>query len=373
MATSVSMVPEVRQISTRTTTPTIGLQMLFGLALDFAVSMSNRALTLRVLKAVTRFLHSLGIGQTGIKELSVGGHPVLAKLENENATGSYKSRGAYLSVACAKSLGAAALSTASTGNHGAGVNGAAETFAIPLEIYLPKSTPSFKLERLKGPHTTLSLVDGDFAKAKAAAEQRSREHNVAFIAPYDSSAAVCGQASIAIELAALPRGSFDAVVVPIGGGGLCAGTALGMWAAHVDVPIYGVCVRSARAAYDSFHSISKQPVVRPTSPSLAEGVLVESPGQIPWKIMSALVKDIVMVDEDDVVAAIAALHKAGIRAEGAGSLSIAAVMSGQIPSSLPACIISGGNIGDDTIRQLLARAEAPSNCANCTRICAGHA
>jgi len=370
MSTSTIPSPAVdtRSLTPRTGTP-VNLGSLLKLTLGFVVAMVDRNFTAQVLRAITKFLHDCEVGATPVRELNLCGHTVIAKLENENTTGSYKSRGASLSVAVAQASHATEMVTASTGNHGAGVNRAAGLFDAPVTIFVPKAIPSAKLERLRGPRTTIRTVKGDFQSAKVAAEAEVQKSGATFIAPYDSYEAVCGQASIGIELAALPSDSFDAVVLPIGGGGLCAGVALALAATRRDVPVYGVCVTSARAAYDGFHSPSRERVGRPTRPSIADGVLVESPGAIPWQVISALVKDIVLVDDDDVAAAMAALHGAGVRAEGAGALPIAAVLTGQIPAKRPVCVISGGNIGDNDFEQILKRSQHSSDAQSSVSSC----
>jgi threonine dehydratase len=341
-----------------TTRAAQSLTRVLKCALDSVVSLASPLLTRRVFETVTEFLHASGIGQTRVAHLNVAGKSLLAKLECENATGSYKSRGAYFSVAAAANAGAFKLVTATTGNHGAGVNFAVAEFALPLKIFVPAGTPTTKLDRLRGPHTEIHPVPGDFAQAKRAALECAQQTGATYVAPYDSCEAVCGQATIGVELAALPSSSFDAVAVPIGGGGLIAGISAALWALGVEVPIYGVCVNAARSAYDSFHSNPRKILMRPTSKSLAEGVLVDAPGVLPWSIIDRLVKDIVVVDDDAVADAVAALHGAGIRAEGAGAVSAAAVIAGLIPATRPLCVVSGGNISDEAHSKILARAAA---------------
>jgi threonine dehydratase len=115
-------------------------------------------------------------------------------------------------------------------------------------------------------------------------------------------------------------------------------------------------VDAARSAYDSFNANPRQILIRPTSKSIAEGVLVDALGIRPWTIIDRLVKDIVIVDDHDVAHAVAMLNSAGIRAEGAGAVSTAAVLAGRIPATHPVCIVSGANISEETHKQILARA-----------------
>jgi threonine synthase len=174
---------------------------VLSFALELAVSLSDRQFTRRVFETIARFLHSMGIGQTRVAELTLDGKPALVKLECENAGGSYKSRGAYLGVASAGLSGARELVTASTGNHGIGVNLAAAAFEIALKIFLPTKTSANKLALLSGPRTEIRFVEGEFAHAKRAAQQYARETGAVFVAPYDSSEAICGQATVGVEIA----------------------------------------------------------------------------------------------------------------------------------------------------------------------------
>jgi threonine dehydratase len=169
-------------------------------ALESTISLKDALLARRVFETITRFLHRAGIGQTRVADLVVDGKSLFTKLENENPTGSYKLRGAYLGVAVAVAAGAQELVTASTGNHGGDANYAAAAFGIPLKIFVPEETPVNKLALLRGPRTEIRPIKGEFAHAKHAAQGYAEHSGAFYLAPYDAAEAICGQALSELSL-----------------------------------------------------------------------------------------------------------------------------------------------------------------------------
>lgn len=279
------------------------------------------------------------------------------KTENLQVTGSFKVRGAYYKISQLtdeeKSHGVIACSA---GNHAQGVALASKKFGIRSVICMPDGAPISKVEATKSYGAEVVLVPGVYDDAHNYAEKLKDEKGYTFIHPFDDADVIAGQATIGIELIDQLQ-DVDAIVVPIGGGGLIAGVAFAVKSLKPDIKIYGVQAAGAPSMLQSVEH--KRIETLPSVSTIADGIAVKEPGVLTFELCSKYVDKIVSVTDDQVSAAILALiEKQKMIAEGAGAVSLAAVMFGKIPDikgKKVVCLISGGNIDVTILSRVINR------------------
>ncbi|MFY9343024.1 MAG: threonine ammonia-lyase [Planctomycetota bacterium] len=278
------------------------------------------------------------------------------KLENLQFTGSFKDRGSCLKLQrlAQQPEPPAGVAAASAGNHAQGVAFHARRLGIKATIVMPLTTPFSKIERTEGLGAEVILRGESVAESAVHAQALSTERGYAFVHPYEDPLIVAGQGTCAIEMLA-DRPSLDTIVVPIGGGGLCAGIAL--WAKHVKPSIRVFGVQSALCP-SMLAKVKGLPVPVLHTHTLADGIAVKTPGVIASEIIVRLVDDILLVDETDVenaVQVLAAQQK--VVAEGAGAAGVAAVMRhpGTFAGRDVGVVIGGGNIDRRMLATVLLR------------------
>jgi len=281
---------------------------------------------------------------------------VYLKPENLQVTGSFKVRGAYYRIsqltAAEREKGVIACSA---GNHAQGVALAATKAGIKSLICLPDGAPISKVEATKGYGADVCLVPGVYDDAYNKALQLRDEKGYTFIHPFDDENVIAGQGTIGLEiLDDLPE--VDAVVVPIGGGGLISGVAFAIKQLNPKIKVYGV---QAAGAPSMFNSIHDNKIERLESVStLADGIAVKEPGKNTFELCRKYVDEIVTVSEDEISGAILALiEQQKLIAEGAGAVSVAAVMFNKVPvkGKKVVCVVSGGNIDVTILNRVIRR------------------
>lgn len=281
---------------------------------------------------------------------------VYLKTENLQVTGSFKVRGAYFKISQLtdeeKSHGVIACSA---GNHAQGVALAAQKNGIKAVICLPDGAPISKVEATKSYGAEICLVPGVYDDAYNEALRLRDEKNYTFIHPFDDENVIAGQGTIGLELIdQLP--DLDAVVVPVGGGGLISGVAFALKSLKPEIKIYGV---QASGAPSMVQSLEHNRIECLDSVStIADGIKVKEPGEHTFEYCKQYVDDIVTVTDDEVSSAILALieqHK--LIAEGAGAVSAAAVMFNKVPvkGKKVVCLVSGGNIDVTILSRVIKR------------------
>lgn len=282
---------------------------------------------------------------------------VYLKPENLQVTGSFKVRGAYYKIseltAEEKAHGVIACSA---GNHAQGVALASKKFGIKSIICMPDSAPISKVEATKSYGAEVVLVPGVYDDAHNRAEELKQEKGYTFIHPFDDEDVIAGQATIGLEIMNQLR-DVDAVVVPIGGGGLISGVAFAVKSINPNVKVYGVQSCGAPSMLNSVehHKIE----ILPSVSTIADGIAVKEPGSTTFKMCSEYVDKIVSVTDDQVAAAILALiEKQKMVAEGAGAVALAALMFNKIPElhgKKVVCLVSGGNIDVTILSRVINR------------------
>lgn len=281
---------------------------------------------------------------------------VFLKTENLQITGSFKVRGAYYKISqLSDEEKAHGVIACSAGNHAQGVALAATKNGIKSIICLPDGAPISKVEATKGYGAEVCLVEGVYDDAYNKAIQLRDEKGYTFIHPFDDENVIAGQGTIGLELIdQLPE--LDAVVVPVGGGGLISGVAFALKSLKPDVKVYGV---QASGAPSMVESLAENHIKCLDSVStIADGIKVKEPGEHTFEYCKKYVDDIVTVTDDEVSSAILALieqHK--LIAEGAGAVSVAAVMFDKVPvkGKNVVCLVSGGNIDVTILSRVIKR------------------
>ncbi|HEX9119749.1 MAG TPA: threonine ammonia-lyase [Terriglobales bacterium] len=284
------------------------------------------------------------------------GGTVFLKLENLQRTGSYKERGALnrLLALTAAERGQA-LVTASAGNHAQAVAYHAARLGLKAEIWMPLTTPLIKVSATRAWGAEVVLEGTNFDDTFAAALERCRQAGAIFIHPFDDERVMAGQGTLALELLdQLPN--LDAVVVPVGGGGLIAGMAVALKETNPSIQVIGV----QTALLPSMLEAVKQgkPVNLPGKSTIADGIAVRSAGEKTMPIVARLVDDLVLVDEEEIAAAVLLLlEREKTLAEGAGAVAVAALMHGKLSlaGKRVAAIVSGGNMDVTLLSRIIER------------------
>lgn len=267
------------------------------------------------------------------------------KCENLQNTGSFKLRGAYYKISQLseeeKSRGVIACSA---GNHAQGVALGASRNGIKSIICLPAGAPISKVEATKGYGAEVCLVPGVYDDAYAKAVELKEEKGYTFVHPFDDEKVIAGQGTIGLEIIEdFPE--VEAVIVPIGGGGLIAGVAFAIKSLRPDVKVYGVQSEGAPSMYNSIKEGKR--VHLDSVKTIADGIAVKEPGENTFNLISQYVDEIVTVSEDEIAAAILTLmEQKKLVSEGAGAVSVAAAMFNKVPikGKNVVCVVSGGNI-----------------------------
>lgn len=284
------------------------------------------------------------------------GTELYLKTENLQVTGSFKVRGAYYKMSQLsseeKSRGVIACSA---GNHAQGVALAAQKNGIKSVICLPDSAPISKVEATRSYGAEICLVEGVYDDAYQKALQLRDEYGYTFIHPFNDPDVIAGQGTIALELSEQLT-DLDAVIVPIGGGGLISGIAYTLKTLNPNVKVYGVQASGAPSMLNSIHDAHIERL--DSVLTIADGIAVKEPGSLTYELCSKYVDEIVTVTDDEISAAILALmeqHK--LVTEGAGAVAVAAAMFGKLDlkGKKTVCLLSGGNIDVTILSRVITR------------------
>ena len=281
---------------------------------------------------------------------------IYLKPENLQYTGSFKLRGAYYKISqLTDEEKAQGVIACSAGNHAQGVALAATKNGIPSLICLPAGAPISKVEATKRYGAEVCLVPGVYDDAYQRALQLRDEKGYTFVHPFDDLKVIAGQGTIGLEMLD-ELGDVDAVIVPVGGGGLISGVACAIKQLKPTVKVYGV---QAEGAPSMATSLAQQKIERLDSVStIADGIAVKEPGVNTFDFCRRYVDDIVTVSDDEIAAAILALiEQQKVVAEGAGAVAVAAAMFNKVPikGKKVICLVSGGNIDVTILSRVITR------------------
>ncbi|WP_086282479.1 threonine ammonia-lyase [Campylobacter devanensis] len=287
----------------------------------------------------------------------IAGANIYLKKENLQITGAYKVRGAFNKIANldenAKKCGVVA---ASAGNHAQGVAISAKHFGVKAIIIMPEAAPLSKVSGTKALGAEVILKGNNFDEAYAYALEYAKENNMSFIHPFDDELVQAGQGTIALEM--LDEVSdLNYIVVPVGGGGLISGVASCAKQINPNIKIIGVSAKGAPAMFESFKDRCQHnsKSVR----TIADGIAVRDASQITLSHILECVDDMVQVDDEEIANAILyLLEQQKIMVEGAGAVSVAAILEGKFEFKKGAkigAILSGGNIDVQTLSVIIEK------------------
>lgn len=281
---------------------------------------------------------------------------IYLKPENLQITGSFKVRGACFKISqLTEEEKAKGVVACSAGNHAQGVALAATTHGIKSLICLPDNAPISKIEATKWYGADVCLVEGVYDDAYQKALKLRDEKGYTFVHPFDDDDVIAGQGTIGLELLEqLP--DLDAVIVPIGGGGLISGVAFTIKHLNPNVKVYGVQASGAPSMLNSIehNKIERMGFVR----TIADGIAVKEPGEHTFEYCRQYVDEIVTVSDDEISTAILALiEQQKLIAEGAGAVAVAAAMFNKVPvkGKKVICLVSGGNIDVTILSRVIGR------------------
>ncbi len=278
------------------------------------------------------------------------------KPENLQYTGSFKLRGSGHKIAMlSDEEKAKGVIACSAGNHAQGVALAASKCGIRSLICLPDSAPISKVEATKGYGAEVCLVNGCYDDAYAKALELKDEMGYTFVHPFDDEDVIAGQGTVGLEIVN-EFADCDAVIVPIGGGGLISGVAYAIKALKPSIKVYGVQAQGAPSMYNSIKHGNIE-CLKSVS-TIADGIAVKQPGEHTYELIKNYVDDIALVTDDEISSAILALiEKQKMIAEGAGAVSVAAAMFNKFPiqGKKVVSLVSGGNIDVSILSRVIER------------------
>ncbi len=281
---------------------------------------------------------------------------VYLKTENLQITGSFKVRGAYYKISqLSDEEKAKGVIACSAGNHAQGVALAAAKNGIQSLICIPDSAPISKVEATKSYGAEVCLVKGVYDDAYQKACELQKESGATFIHPFNDPDVIAGQGTIGLEiLNQLPE--VDAVIVPVGGGGLISGVAYAVKMLNPNCKVYGVQASGAPSMVKALEN-NKVEALKCVS-TFADGIAVKCPGDVTYDICSKYVDEVVTVTDDEIATAILTLiEQQKMIAEGAGAVAVAAAMFNKVDvkGKKVVCLLSGGNIDVTILSRVISR------------------
>jgi threonine dehydratase len=286
----------------------------------------------------------------------LSGNKVYFKLENLQMTGSFKERGAANKIALLTAEERArGVIAASAGNHAQGVAYHAKRQGLKATIVMPTAAPLFKVTRTREFNAEVILHGSSYDEAYEEARRRCTEGNFTFIHAFDDDAVMAGQGTIGLEL--IEQNPYlEAVIVPVGGGGLISGIAVAMKEVNPRIQIIGV--QTARVPSMLRALEEQEPVALAPSVTLADGINVRKAGVRTLPVVAKYVDNLVTVDEEEIANAILLLlEREKTVAEGAGAVALAALMQGKtgLSGKRVAVLVGGGNIDVNLLSRIIER------------------
>jgi threo-3-hydroxy-L-aspartate ammonia-lyase len=281
------------------------------------------------------------------------GRAVLLKCENLQRGGAFKFRGAYNTISqLAPNARAPGVLAFSSGNHAQGVALAARLLGAPAVICMPDDAPAVKVAATRGYGAEVIFYDRLKDDRDAVARQIAEQRGMTLVPPYDDPRIIAGAGTAALELVEeVP--DLDAVLVPIGGGGLIAGSAIAIHGANPQTRVFGVEPAGADDTLRSLRAGERVGIAPPST--IADGLRVSKPGALTFPVVQRHVEDILVVSDDEILEAVRfALLRLKLVIEPSGAVTLAALLAGRLPPDIGrvGAIISGGNIDPPVLASL---------------------
>jgi threonine dehydratase len=281
---------------------------------------------------------------------------IYLKLENLQKTGSFKVRGSYNKmISLRKEELKNGVVAASAGNHAQGVAYASTMLGIPSTIIMPAGAPLSKVQATKEYGANVELKGAVFDEALAYALDLKDQSGAAFVHAFDDEAIIAGQGTVGLEIME-QISEVDAIVCPVGGGGLIAGLAAAVKEKNPSVQVYGVEAAACPSMAKSL--LEMEPITVDASPTMADGIAVKRPGQHTFPLVQRYVDDMLSVDETEIARTmLMLLERNKLLVEGSGAVSLAALLNQKLPikNKKVVAVISGGNVDVSFISRIIER------------------
>jgi threonine dehydratase len=285
------------------------------------------------------------------------GGTVALKAECLQRTGSFKLRGALNKL---RSLpgGCSGVVAGSAGNHGQSLAYAARHFGMPCEVFMPNGAAVSKVAAVRAFGATVHQDGDSVDDCVALAKEHGTRVGLTFVHPFDDEEVITGQAGVGVELVEdLP--DLAKVVVPVGGGGLASGIALAVRARLPQVEIVGVQAAACAPFPESL--VAHEPIIVAAQPTIADGIAIKRPGGITLPLISELLDDVVVVEDEAIAdAMVLLLERSKLVVEGAGAAAAAALLTGVVrpaDAGTTVAILSGGNVDPELLGKIAVREE----------------
>src|SRR3954451_6650636 len=284
---------------------------------------------------------------------------VALKAENLQRTGSFKVRGVGAKLESLGEQGCAnGVVAASAGNHAQALAAAARARGVHCEVFVPTDAPLAKVEAARGLGATIHVGGDSVDACLASALERASEGGLAFVHPFDDPHVVAGQGSLGLELLEdVP--DLAKVVVPVGGGGLCAGVAIAVKSARPEVEVIGVQVAACAPYPESLERGAPMPAS--SALTIADGIAVKRPGDLTLPLVREWLDGLVVVEDEETAAPMFWLmQRCKLVVEGAGAVGVAALLGGQVapaPRGTTVAVLSGGNVDPVLLLSIARRHE----------------
>ena len=284
----------------------------------------------------------------------ISGYEVYLKKENLQRTGAFKLRGAFNKIASLVESGEnGGVVAASAGNHAQGVAFSAKHFGIDATIVMPESTPLTKVQGVKEFGAKVILYGGNYDEAYGYAVTFAKENNYNFVHPFTDDEVIAGQGTVTLEMFDEVK-DLDAIIVPVGGGGLISGMSIAAKTLNPDVKVIGVSAQGAPAMKNSYDA--KQPIDTTSVRTIADGIAVRDTSPVTLEYILKNVDSFESVCDDEIASAILfLLEKQKVLVEGAGAVGVAVLLHEKLDlpkGSKVGVVLSGGNI-DVTMLSLI--------------------
>ncbi len=282
----------------------------------------------------------------------LAGGDVLLKHENRQKTGSFKVRGAYTKInSLSAEERAAGVVAPSAGNHAQAVAWAAHRAGVPAVVYMPEAASLAKVGATEGYGATVRLVGASIEESVIAAREEAQRDGRVLVHPFDDPHVIAGQGTVGLEILE-EAPDIDAIVVPLGGGGLLSGIAAAVKARNPQVRVIGVEAAGCAPYVSSLEHGQIRPV--PQTETIADGIAVKNPGELTFRMIRELVDDVVTVTDAEIGQTIVQLlEREKTVVEGAGAVALAALLHGKVSARRAVAVLSGGNIDTPLLMQVI--------------------
>jgi threonine dehydratase len=283
------------------------------------------------------------------------GHRVFLKCENLQRAGAFKIRGALNKLSSlSPSERARGVVAFSSGNHAQGVALAARLTGASATILMPTDAPASKLAATRGYGAEVIFYDRQREDRETKARELVEATGRALVPPYDDAAIMAGQGTVALELLAEAPG-LDALLTPVGGGGLMAGCSTVARALQPDIQIFGVEAESANDTWLSLRKGERVSIAPP--PTIADGIRNLAPGVLTFPILQRNLTDVLLVSDEEIEAAVRfLLFRCKLLVEPTGAVPVAALLAGKLPlppGARVGAVLSGGNVDPLTLARII--------------------